>query len=88
MKALTVVPLARDSARLGEIDEPALAPPETLLVEMICVGVCGTDREIAAVLGISGNAVRQAQSRAVSRLRGLMGISPDTESNRKRHGHD
>jgi RNA polymerase sigma-70 factor (ECF subfamily) len=56
------------------------------VVELRLAGL--TDREIAAVLGISGEAVRQAQSRAVSRLRGLMGISPDTESNRKRHGHD
>ena len=48
MKALTVVPLARDSARLGEVDEPTLEPPETLLVEMVCAGVCGTDREILA----------------------------------------
>jgi RNA polymerase sigma-70 factor (ECF subfamily) len=56
------------------------------VVELRLAGL--TDREIAAVLGVSGEAVRQAQSRAVSRLRGLMGISPDTERNRKRHGHD
>jgi glucose 1-dehydrogenase len=46
MKALTVVPLARDSAELTDAEEPPLDPPETLLVEMVCVGVCGTDHEI------------------------------------------
>lgn len=34
-----------------------------------------TDREIARVLGISGDAVRQAQSRAVAQLRVLMGVA-------------
>jgi glucose 1-dehydrogenase len=48
MKALTVVPLLRGSADLTEIDEPTLGAPDTLLVEMACVGVCGTDREILA----------------------------------------
>ncbi len=56
------------------------------VVELRLAGL--TDREIAAVLGVSGEAVRQAQSRAVSRLRGLMGVSPDNERNRKRHRHD
>ena len=46
MQALTVVPLERDSAELTEIDEPRLTDHDTLLVEMVCVGVCGTDREI------------------------------------------
>lgn len=44
-----------------------------------------TDREIAAVLGISGVAVRQAQSRAVAQLRGLMGV---IDTRQKRHGDD
>ncbi|HYC33740.1 MAG TPA: glucose 1-dehydrogenase [Gemmatimonadales bacterium] len=48
MKAVTVVPLERDSAELTDVEEPGREPPETLLVEMICVGVCGTDREILA----------------------------------------
>jgi threonine dehydrogenase-like Zn-dependent dehydrogenase len=48
MRAVTVVPLVRDSAELTEVGEPALESPETLLVEMVCVGVCGTDREILA----------------------------------------
>jgi threonine dehydrogenase-like Zn-dependent dehydrogenase len=48
MQALTVVPLERDSAELTEIDEPTLTDHDTLLVEMVCVGVCGTDREILA----------------------------------------
>ena len=46
MKALVVNPLARNSARLLEIDEPVLSGREQLLVELVCVGVCGTDREI------------------------------------------
>jgi glucose 1-dehydrogenase len=48
VKALTVVPLVRDSAELTEIGEPRLDFPDILLVEMVCVGVCGTDREILA----------------------------------------
>jgi threonine dehydrogenase-like Zn-dependent dehydrogenase len=45
MKALTVVPLTKDSARLDDIDEP----PESdgaLLVATLAVGICGTDIEI------------------------------------------
>ncbi len=45
MKALTVVPLSKDSAELSDIEEP----PETdgpVLVETIGVGICGTDAEI------------------------------------------
>ena len=48
MKALTVVPLERDSAELTDLDEPRAEGRETLLAEMVCVGVCGTDREILA----------------------------------------
>jgi threonine dehydrogenase-like Zn-dependent dehydrogenase len=48
MQALTVIPGTPDSAELTDVDEPRLDPPETLLVEMLCVGVCGTDREILA----------------------------------------
>ncbi len=48
MKALTVIPLVRDSAKLTDIDEPTREVRDTLLVEMVCVGVCGTDREILA----------------------------------------
>ena len=48
MKALRVVPRVPDTAELTEIDEPALTDRETLLMEMACVGVCGTDREILA----------------------------------------
>jgi DNA-directed RNA polymerase specialized sigma24 family protein len=51
-------------------------------VELRLAGL--TDREIAGILGISGEAVRQAQSRAVSRLRERMGVTPDT----KRHEHE
>ena len=45
-----------------------------------------TDREIAAVLGISGDAVRQAQSRAVTRLRERLGIVPGENEKRKTDG--
>ncbi len=48
MKALTVVPLEPDSAELTEMDEPTLTERDALLVELVCVGVCGTDREILA----------------------------------------
>ena len=45
MKALTVVPLTKDSAELSDVDEP----PESdgpVLVETLAVGICGTDIEI------------------------------------------
>ena len=45
MKALTVVPLEKNSAELSDIEEP----PESdgpVLVETIGVGICGTDAEI------------------------------------------
>jgi RNA polymerase sigma factor (sigma-70 family) len=42
------------------------------VVELRLAGL--TDREIAEVLGISGQAVRQAQSRAVAQLRIRMGV--------------
>lgn len=45
MRALTVVPMEKDSAQLQDVD----APPESdgpVLVETIAVGICGTDIEI------------------------------------------
>ena len=45
MKALTAIPLTKDSARLDDIDEP----PESdgpVLVQTLAVGICGTDIEI------------------------------------------
>ena len=45
MKALTVVPLEKNSVELSDIEEP----PESdgpVLVETIGVGICGTDAEI------------------------------------------
>ncbi len=45
MKALTVVPLHKDSAELSDVEDP----PESdgpVLVETIGVGICGTDAEI------------------------------------------
>ncbi len=45
MRAITTVPGTADSARLEEIPEAPDAP-DTLLVDAIAVGVCGTDLEI------------------------------------------
>ena len=45
MKALTVVPMQKDSAELSDVEDP----PESdgpVLVETIAVGICGTDIEI------------------------------------------
>jgi len=47
VRALTVVPKSKDSLALDEVAEPARAPGD-LLVDALAVGVCGTDREIAA----------------------------------------
>jgi RNA polymerase sigma factor (sigma-70 family) len=47
------------------------------VVELRLAGL--NDREIAEVLGVSGQAVRQAQSRAVARLRIRMGVAPAGE---------
>ncbi len=47
MRALTVVPRAEGSLALKEVPEPVTATGE-LLVDGLAVGVCGTDREIAA----------------------------------------
>ncbi len=45
MRAITVIPGERDSARLEEIAEPSAATG-AVLVEAVALGVCGTDREI------------------------------------------
>lgn len=47
MRALTVVPGESDSLALSDVDEPSPGADE-LLVDAIAVGVCGTDKEIAA----------------------------------------
>jgi threonine dehydrogenase-like Zn-dependent dehydrogenase len=47
MRALTVEPLKADSADVRDVPEPEPGPGE-LLVEGLALGVCGTDREIAA----------------------------------------
>ena len=48
--------------------------------EVVALRLAGlTDREIAAVLGISPAAVRQAQSRAVAQLRSRMGVVANTK---------
>ncbi|MEU8382199.1 glucose 1-dehydrogenase [Streptosporangium sp. NPDC048865] len=49
MRALTVVPSAKDSLAVTDVADPEPGP-EDLLVEGLAVGVCGTDREIAAGL--------------------------------------
>jgi threonine dehydrogenase-like Zn-dependent dehydrogenase len=52
VQALTVEPGRADSARLEQIDEPR--GPDGVLVELLEVGICGTDREILS--GRSGQA--------------------------------
>lgn len=47
MRALTVEPGKSGTLTVGDIDEPRPGPDE-LLVEGLAIGVCGTDREIAA----------------------------------------
>ena len=47
MRALTVVPGTAGSVAVRDVPEPAPGPGE-LLVEGVAVGICGTDREIAA----------------------------------------
>jgi RNA polymerase sigma-70 factor (ECF subfamily) len=76
-QAATAGDIARVSALVQELPE---RPRE--VVELRLAGL--TDREIAEVLGVSGQAVRQAQSRAVAQLRIRMGVASDT----KRNSHD
>ncbi len=45
MKALTVVPLQKDSAELSDVGDPPPTDGE-VLVETLAVGICGTDIEI------------------------------------------
>jgi threonine dehydrogenase-like Zn-dependent dehydrogenase len=47
MKAVAVVPGARE-VRLVEQDAPTIAAPTHVMLRMLDVGVCGTDREICA----------------------------------------
>ena len=47
VRALTVIPLQAGSAAVTDMPEPEPGPGE-LLVDGIALGVCGTDREIAA----------------------------------------
>ena len=47
MRALTVEPLKAGSARISDVPDPTPGPGE-LLVQGLALGVCGTDREIAA----------------------------------------
>ena len=47
MRAITVRPGVKNSARLDEVAEPALSDG-ALLVRALALGVCGTDREIIA----------------------------------------
>ena len=45
MKAITVLPGTPASVQLDDRPEPQ-AGPDTLLVQAVALGVCGTDREI------------------------------------------
>lgn len=47
MRALTVEPLVEGSLAVIDMPEPVVGPDD-LLVDALAVGVCGTDREIAA----------------------------------------
>ncbi len=47
MRALTTRPLTADSLEVSEVADPVAGPGE-LLVQGLAVGVCGTDKEIAA----------------------------------------
>lgn len=47
MKAIAVTPTAREIAWI-DVEPPALATPTDVALRMLDVGVCGTDREIAA----------------------------------------
>lgn len=47
MRALSVIPLQPDTLAVTEVPDPVPTPGE-LLVDGLAVGVCGTDREIAA----------------------------------------
>jgi len=53
MRAITVLPGIKDSARLEEAPEPPVSAG-SILVRSIALGVCGTDREIVA--GLYGEA--------------------------------
>jgi threonine dehydrogenase-like Zn-dependent dehydrogenase len=53
MRAITVLPGIKDSARLEEAPEPP-ASAGSILAQSIALGVCGTDREIVA--GLYGEA--------------------------------
>ena len=45
MRALTIFPLQRASARLDEVPDPPLQDGP-LLIRTLAIGVCGTDREL------------------------------------------
>src|SRR4051795_9195156 len=47
MRALTVIPLQKDSAQVTEMPDPAPRDGE-LLVDGVALGVCGTDIEIVS----------------------------------------
>jgi threonine dehydrogenase-like Zn-dependent dehydrogenase len=47
MRAITVQPGVANSAKLTDFPEPAV-DPQTILIETLAVGVCGTDREIVS----------------------------------------
>lgn len=77
MEAIT----AADAAHLVTLVHD-LPPRLREVVELRLAGL--TDQEIAEVLGISGPAVRKAQSRALSQLRTRLGVATSEEHT----GHD
>ncbi|WKG12636.1 glucose 1-dehydrogenase [Nocardia sp. PE-7] len=46
MRALTVIPMQKQSLRVEDVPDPVVGPGE-LLVDGISLGICGTDRDIA-----------------------------------------
>jgi RNA polymerase sigma-70 factor (ECF subfamily) len=67
--------LAMTAGAMADVRALLVTLPERLrqVVELRLAGL--SDREIAQVLGIGHDAVRQAQSRAVARLRDLLGVT-------------
>ena len=88
MKAITVEPLQRESARVEDVPEP---DPRngSVLVEAIAVGVCGTDVEIVEGkyrLGAAGTNASRARTR-VAGPRRRPGTCRDVSRGRARARH-
>ena len=63
MKAIAVIPKQKDSVHLVEMDKPSLSEIKNgrgVLVEVLRVGACGTDREInSGEYGVSKNCKKE-----------------------------